>query len=404
MIVRISLLFFVYFLSYACGTSQGPNAELANNSFTYKSLSAGEKEKLATEIQLKYQKLLGKNFSGEIVIAKNGEIVFEDYKGYANYATKSPMNPETPIHVASISKTFTGMAALKLWEQKKIDLDALVIKYLPDFPYKEVTIEQLLSHRSGLPDYTRFMETRKYASVRTKTRKGRWVTKLKLISNEAPFKQGNYINQDVLDYMIAKHPAPQASPNSIFKYCNTKYVMLALIIEKITGQDFPTYISETIFKPLKMNNTFIFNEKVIDKYLPSYNAKMQPYRIEKYDCIYGDKNVYSTARDMYLWDKALTEGKYLSPSTLQMAYQPKSPLTRNFHNYGLGWRMLLKPNEEKLIYHNGWWHGNNTVFTRLLADSATIIILGNRFNKTIYKGKEIASVFTGKQDTTSLVE
>ena len=397
-------MFFVYFLSYACGTSQGPNAELANNSFTYKSLSAGEKEKLATEIQLKYQKLLGKNFSGEIVIAKNGEIVFEDYKGYANYATKSPMNPETPIHVASISKTFTGMATLKLWEQKKIDLDALVIKYLPDFPYREVTIEQLLSHRSGLPDYTRFMETRKYASVRTKTRRGRWVTKLKLISNEAPFKQGNYINQDVLDYMIAKHPAPQASPNSIFKYCNTNYVMLALIIEKITGQDFPTYISETIFKPLKMNNTFIFSEKVIDKYLPSYNAKMQPYRIEKYDCIYGDKNVYSTARDMYLWDKALTEGKYLSPSTLQMAYQPKSPLTRNFHNYGLGWRMLLKPNEEKLIYHNGWWHGNNTVFTRLLADSATIIILGNRFNKTIYKGKEIASVFTGKQDTTSLVE
>ena len=107
---------------------------------------------------------------------------------------------------------------------------------------------------------------------------------------------------------------------------------------------------------------------------------------------------------MYLWDKALTEGKFLAPSTLQMAYEPKSPLTRDFHNYGLGWRMLLKPNEDKLIYHNGWWHGNNTVFTRLIADSATIIILGNRFNKTIYKGKEIASVFTGKQDTTALVE
>jgi CubicO group peptidase (beta-lactamase class C family) len=296
------------------------------------------------------------------------------------------------------------MASLKLWEEHKLDLNAPVTKYLPNFPYTDVTIEELLSHRSGLPDYTYFMETHKYLAVKSKNKKGKWVKKLQLISNEAPFKSGNYSNQDVLDFMIAKHPLPQAKPNKVFKYCNTNYVMLALVIEKITGKDFPTYMAETIFKPLKMNNTYIFNAKVIDKYTPSYNAKMQPYRIEKYDCIYGDKNVYSTARDMYLWDKALTEGKFLAPNTLQMAYEPKSPLTRDFHNYGLGWRMLLKPNEDKLIYHNGWWHGNNTVFTRLIADSATIIILGNRFNKTIYKGKEIASVFTGKQDTTALVE
>jgi CubicO group peptidase (beta-lactamase class C family) len=406
MIVRIPLLFFAFFLSCAGGPSQGPkaNADIAPNNFTYKSLSAGEKEKLAAEIRAKYEKILGKSFSGEIIVAKNGEIVFEDYKGFSNYATKSPINPETPIHLASISKTFTGMAALKLWEEHKLDLNASVNKYLPNFPYVEVTIEQLLSHRSGLPDYTYFMETHKYQAVKSKNKKGRWVKKLQLISNEVPFKAGNYTNQDVLDFMATKHPLPQAKPNKVFKYCNTNYVVLALVIEKITGKDFPTYMSETIFKPLKMNNTYIFNSKVIDKYTPSYNAKMQPYRIEKYDCIYGDKNVYSTARDMYLWDRALTEGKFLASSTLQMAYEPKSPLTKDFHNYGLGWRMLLKPNEDKLIYHNGWWHGNNTVFTRLIADSATIIILGNRFNKTIYKGKEIASVFTGKQDTTSLVE
>jgi hypothetical protein len=107
---------------------------------------------------------------------------------------------------------------------------------------------------------------------------------------------------------------------------------------------------------------------------------------------------------MFLWDKSLSDGSFLSSNTLEMAYEPKSPLTNNFHNYGFGWRMLLKPNEDKIIYHNGWWHGNNTVFTRLLSNAASIIILGNRFNKTIYKGKEIASVFTGKQDTTSLIE
>jgi CubicO group peptidase (beta-lactamase class C family) len=402
MLIRFTLLLGFFFLSISCGTGQGPRF-LDNTSNII--LSNDEKERLIAEVKAKYQTLLGnKGFSGQILIAKNGEVIFEDYKGYSNYSDKTAILPETPIHLASISKTFTGMAALKLWEEEKLDLKAPVTKYFASFPYKEVTIEQLLSHRSGLPDYTYFMEPNKYKTVKVKNKRGRWVKKLKLIKAETPFRKGLYNNQDVLDYMVTKRPAPAAMPNRVFKYCNTNFVVLALIIEKITGQDFPTYMAETIFKPLKMENTYVFNAKSIDKYTPSYNARMVPYKIEKYDCIYGDKNIYSTARDMYLWDKALTEGSYVKQSTLEMAYQPQSPINKYHHNYGLGWRILAKPNEERLVYHNGWWHGNNTVFTRLISESATIIILGNKFNKSIYKGKEIASVFTGKVDTSALVE
>ena len=402
MFIRITLLLGFFFLSIACGTGQGPRfLDITNNSI----LSNDEKERLIAEVKAKYETILGnKGFSGQILIAKNGEVIFEDYKGFSNFSDKTAILPETPIHLASISKTFTGMAALKLWEEDKLDLKAPVTKYISNFPYASVTIEQLLSHRSGLPDYTYFMEPNKYKTVKVKNKRGRWVKKLKLIKAETPFRQGLYNNQDVLDYMVAKRPAPAAMPNRVFKYCNTNFVMLALIIEKITGQDFPTYMAETIFKPLKMENTFVFSNKSIDKYTPSYNARMVPYKIEKYDCIYGDKNIYSTARDMYLWDKALTEATYVKQSTLEMAYQPQSPTNKYHHNYGLGWRILTKPNEERLVYHNGWWHGNNTVFTRLIGESATIIILGNRFNKSIYKGKEIASVFTGKVDSTALVE
>jgi CubicO group peptidase (beta-lactamase class C family) len=403
MFIRLSLLLGFFFLSIACGTGQGPR--FLNNTQPSAVINNDEKERLIAEVKAKYEILLGnKGFSGEILIAKKGEIIFEDYKGFSNFSDKTVIVPETPIHLASISKTFTGMAALKLWEQDKLDLKASVTKYLAGFPYTDVTIEQLLSHRSGLPDYTYFMESHKYTTVKVKNKRGRWVKKLQLIKAETPFRQGLYNNQDVLDYMVAKHPLPASKPDRVFKYCNTNFVMLALIIEKITGQDFPTYMAETLFKPLKMENTYIFSAKSIDKYTPSYNARMVPYKIEKYDCIYGDKNVYSTARDMYLWDKALTEGTYLKASTLEMAFQPQSPINKYYHNYGLGWRILAKPNEEKLIYHNGWWHGNNTVFTRLINESATIIILGNKFNKSIYKGKEIASVFTGKVDTTALVE
>jgi CubicO group peptidase (beta-lactamase class C family) len=403
MIVRFTLLLSFFFLSIACGTGQGPR--FSDNSQSTTLLTHEEKERLIAEVKAKYETLLGnRGFSGQILIAKNGEVIFEDYKGYSNFSDKTAIVPETPIHLASISKTFTGMAALKLWEQDKLDLKAPVTKYLANFPYTDVTIEQLLSHRSGLPDYTYFMESHQYKTIKVKNRRGRWVKKLQLIKSETPFRQGLYNNQDVLDYMASKRPAPAAKPDRVFKYCNTNFVMLALIIEKISGQDFPTYMAETLFKPLKMDNTFIFSAKSIDKYTPSYNARMVPYRIEKYDCIYGDKNVYSTARDMYLWDKALTEGTYIKASTLEMAFQPQSPTNKYYHNYGLGWRILAKPNEERLVYHNGWWHGNNTVFTRLISESATIIILGNKFNKSIYKGKEIASVFTGKVDTTSLVE
>jgi len=405
MIVRYFLLLQVLLLTASCGSCQGPNYSDNGNNFTYSKISTQEKEQYAEAIKLKYQSILGsKNFSGQILVAKNGEIIFEDYKGFANFKTKDALVAGTPIHLASVSKTFTGMAALQLWEKDKLDLKAPVEQYLPEFPYKNINIEMLLSHRSGLPDYAYFMESKQYKSVRYKTKRGRWAKKLVLVKNEAPFRTGLYTNKDVLDYMIQKKPIVAANPDLDFKYCNTNYVLLALIIEKITGQDFPTYLQETIFKPLKMEHTFVMSEQSTDKYLPSYNAQMVPYKLEKYDLIYGDKNVYSTVRDLYLWDKALTEGRFLQPTTLEMAYEPKSPTDKYWQNYGLGWRILSKPNEEKLIYHNGWWHGNNTVFTRLVGQTATIIILGNKYNSAIYKGKEIVSVFTGKEDTTSLVE
>jgi CubicO group peptidase (beta-lactamase class C family) len=401
MIVRMPLLLAMFLLFSACGTGQDPQSTIVDTARMPVSVTLN-KDKYGAQIKERYEKLLNKNFSGEILVAKNGEIVFEDYQGFVDLVNKTPIDKQTSLHLASISKTFTAMATLKLWEEQKIDLKATVTKYLPKFPYTQVTVEQLLCHRSGLPDYAYFLETVKYVDVKTKNKKGKIEHKLQVVSKVAPFKEGNYSNQDVLDYMVQKRPAPQAQPNKVFKYCNTNYVLLALIIEQVTGKDFPTYIDETIFKPLKMEHSFIFSNKLKDKYVPSYNEKNQPFKLDKFDCIYGDKNVYSTVQDMLLWDKALRSASYVKQSTMDLAYEPKSPLTKDFRNYGFGWRMVLKPNEEKLIFHNGWWHGNNAVFARLLKDSVTIIILGNKYNKKIYNGKQLVAVFTGKEDSTLL--
>ena len=184
MVVRSFLLLQILLLTASCGSSQGPNFTLSGNNYTYNKISTGEKEQYAEAIKTKYQSILGnKNFSGQILVAKNGEIIFEDYKGYANYKTKDSLVAATPIHLASVSKTFTGMAALQLWEKDQLDLKASVDQYLPGFPYKNVNIEMLLSHRSGLPDYAYFLETKQYKSVRYKTKRGRWAKKLVLVKN-----------------------------------------------------------------------------------------------------------------------------------------------------------------------------------------------------------------------------
>jgi hypothetical protein len=96
-----------------------------------------------------------------------------------------------------------------------------------------------------------------------------------------------------------------------------------------------------------------------------------------------------------LWDRGLTSGKIFKPQTLKEAYTPYSNEKAGIKNYGLGWRMNIYPNGKKTIYHNGWWHGNNAAFLRLLKDSVTIIVVGNKYNSNIYHAKELANLFGG---------
>jgi CubicO group peptidase (beta-lactamase class C family) len=370
----------------------------------FSTLSAREKEYYSNQITPLYQSLLLKRgFSGGILLAKNGEIVFEDYHGLINQKTKEPVSANSTFHIASVSKTFTAAVILKLMEQGKLNLDDRVEKYLPDFPYNGITIRHLLTHRSGLPKYDHFMQDTRTEVVLVKNKKGKMVKRYRVV--KAPvLVTGLPSNRDVLTFMIRHRPSIQALPDRRYSYCNTNYAMLALIVEQITGQAFPDYMRKNVFAPLGMTNSFVFSIRDTGRYIPSYNYNNSPFRLEKLDCIYGDKNVYSTVRDLLQWDKALYSGAFLSPATLEMAYQPYSHETRGFKNYGLGWHLYLKPSEPPVVYHNGWWHGNNAVFKRLIQDTATVIILGNKFNKNIYAAGKMSSVFTGRPDTTRLEE
>lgn len=370
---------------------------------TYAPIPSANKAMYSVEIEKQYKQLLGnRGFNGSILVAKNGEILFEDYQGYINFKTKEPITPNTPFHLASVSKTFTGMAIMKLREQGKLNLDDMVTDFFPSFPYPGITVQLLLNHRSGLNNYVYFMVDRKVETYRVKTKKGRWVRRTRTIKMP-PLQPGLLTNQDVLDYMIQYKPAPLFAPDRAFRYSNTNYALLALIIEKVTGLTYPRYMKDSLFTPLGMTDSYVFSKADTANYIPSYKYNNAPYGLEKLDCIYGDKNVYSTVRDLFLWDRALHEGTYVNQNSQVLAYQPYSFETKSFHNYGLGWRLLNSPTED-IVYHNGWWHGNNTVFTRYIKDTATIIVLGNRYNRNIYQAKKLSAAFTGRIDSTELEE
>ncbi len=396
----------VSFLIISCGSATTQEKKdtpvSVSKPVTFSTLTPGEKTYYANAIEPLYQSLLLKSgFNGSILLAKNGEIVFEDYRGLINFKTKEPITATTPLHVASISKTFTATVILKLMEEGKLALDDNVKKYLPSFPYENISIKDLLTHRSGLPKYDHFMESTQTIVTMVKNKRGRLVKRRVTVKTPLQFT-GLASNQDMLQYMINNHPPLEASPNRRYSYCNTNFALLAMIIEKITATPFPEYMLANVFRPLGMNNTYIFSLKDTANYVPSYNYNKAPFKLEKLDCIYGDKNVYTTVRDLLLWDKALYQGNFVSSKTMDMAYQPYSHESRGFKNYGLGWHLFIKPPEPTIVYHNGWWHGNNAVFRRLIADSATVIILGNKFNRNIWTAGKMSSVFTGHADSSKM--
>ncbi len=311
-----------------------------------------------------------KDLNGSYLVAKNGQIVLEDYKGFIDpVVKKDSITANSSFHLASVSKTFTAMAIVKLWQDARLQLNDSLSKYFPNFPYPGITIKMLLTHRSGLPNYVHYLDSNNWD-------KNKFVT-----------------NADVLNSLYTIHPPKQFSAGKRFTYCNTNYALLALIIEKVSGMSYADFLEENFFKPLQMNNTFVFNLKDTATAMPSFAYNNNKYQFEFLDIVYGDKNIYSNVRDMLKWDQALYAGEFFKQQSLDSAFAPHSFEKEGKRNYGFGWRMTYIDNGKKLLYHNGWWHGNNSVFIRLLDEHATIIVLGNKFNKKIYQAKRLADVF-----------
>ncbi len=314
-------------------------------------------------------------FNGVVLVARKGKIVYENAFGFANYLKRDSLRIDSRFQLASISKQFTSLAILILKDEGKLSLQDKVTTYFSDFPYPDVTIHMLLSHRSGLPKYEYFTEKS-------------WKDKKKAMTNK-----------DLMEMMAQLKPAAFSRPNGHFYYNNVNYAVLAAIVEKVSGESLAGFMKKRVFDPLGMKHTSIYS-KAIDTVYPtnligyerSFRRRDDPNWL---DGIVGDKGVFSTVEDMFIWDQMLYSNQIIKQKTLQEAFMPYSKDTKGHFNYGYGWHLFfpasstldsaLRESQGKIVYHTGWWHGYKNIFVRDIRNQGTIIILSNLFNSSINK-------------------
>jgi CubicO group peptidase (beta-lactamase class C family) len=307
------------------------------------------------------------NFNGAILVAKHGKIIYEKAFGWANYPHMDTLSINSKFQLASVTKTITSTAILQLMERGKLKLNQDVRDFFPKFPYPGITIKLLLTHRSGMMNYVYFVDDI-YRAQHLDQHKG-------------------ITNQQTMDMIAQYKPQPFNKPDKRFLYNNSNFMVLGSIVEKVSGMNYADYVKQNIFIPAGMANTAAYSKAVYDK-IPTnvlgHDRNSWKYSVAPnfLDGPLGAYGVYSTVGDMFLFDRALREGRLLKPATQDSAYTDREPMLRGHFNYGYGWRLFEAPGQ-KVVYHTGWWHGFRHIYLRDMKNDITIVILGNMVNGSL---------------------
>lgn len=275
-------------------------------------------------------------FNGAYLIAKGDHILAEEYLGYANFSSYDTITPETRFQVASITKPFTCLAILMLAQQGKIDFTANVKTYLPDFPYDGITLEMLMSHTSGLGEYIFFMDKI-------------WEDQNVPLTNDSLYR-----------WMVKNQPTVFRPPNTKHEYNNLGFAILATIVERVSGQTFPSFLQENVYQPAGMDKTYIWMEGQENEgpYATGYAANMGDPGNDFLNGVYGDKGTFSTVRDLHAFSRAFFSQQLLTDDSLFTTMQePHCAIKEDSTTYGLGWRIIYPDDKQKIIHHTGWWDG-----------------------------------------------
>ena len=382
--MKKSLLFFLLFLPCLAFAAVYPKNIPSK---ALKDLSISEINALFTEANIEYKKPaiveladeLGKKLNGQLLIAQNDEIIVEGSYGYKRLNNKTEAQKitlSTRFELASVSKEFTAAAVLQLVNAGKISLKDPVKKYIPELPYEGITIHHLLCHASGLPEYFHFPDE--------------WFNTDNMMANE-----------DVVKVLVERKPDKFFEPNKGWRYTNTNYALLALIVKKVSGMSFPEYVKKNIFTPAGMTHSFYITERSKQNdYATGHEKDAAPLPVHFMDGTVGDKGLYSNVDDLFAWKKAYFKYYKILPKNLvETATRQQNKLDGNAipeKPYGYGWRLEDNKEYGKIIYHGGLWHGFQHLILYQPAENIFMVFLSN-YKNSAHKGKsnEVLHILCG---------
>ena len=301
-------------------------------------------------------------FNGSVLITDQGKVVYKKGFGMANMEWDIPNKTNTKHRLGSITKQFTAMLILQLAAENILDLHVPVSKYLPDYPKESgniITIHHLLTHTSGIPNYTSFPGFMEKESRNPYT-PDEFVEK--------------FANKDL-----------EFTPGEKFNYSNSGYFLLGVIVEKLAGKTYEQMLLDNIFTPLKMKNTGYDNHgKILNNRATGYEKNGNTFVNSKYldmSIPYSAGSMYSTVEDLYLWDQALYTNKILPQKYMDLYFKPHILAFGNNH-YAYGWAVGkdIIGNTTDSIYvisHGGGINGFNTIISRTISDKSLVVLLNN---------------------------
>lgn len=292
-------------------------------------------------------------FNGSVLVAKGGKVILEKGYGYRNAKDSLLNDGQTIFQIGSITKQFTATVILKLQEQKKLSVKDKLSKYYPDFPKGDsITIEHLLTHTSGIFNYT----------------------------NDGKFMSMDAIkpaNEEKILALFKSKPL-DFSPGTKWSYSNSGYSLLGYIIQKVTKKPYEQVVREFIFHPLQMIHSGFDFTHLTDKNRATgyftYSEKVKaPSTIVDSSVAFSAGAIYTTVEDLYKWHKGMQQNKIINAASTKSAYTP----FLNNYGYGLGIDSMYG---KRIIAHGGGIFGFNTNIARIVEDDICIVLLNNTGN------------------------
>lgn len=283
-------------------------------------------------------------FNGTVLIKDNGKLIYNNNIGFANIKIKEKISRNTIFPLCSVTKQFTATGILILEQENSLSLDDRIIEYLSETPdcAKEITLRQLLTHTSGLPDYL-------WANVPN--------------------------HNDSILYFFSNLDSLQSSPGEEYQYCNLGYALCGIVIERVTDQTYADFMKTKIFDPLEMKNSFVYERhSEVPNVAMGYDPKWEE---NKFLMVTGDGGILSTANDLLKWDQALYSNKILTPASIAKLHTPMILNNGKKIEYGLGVE-ITEVSDGKFISHAGSLAGYGAFIGRNIDNQSTIILLSNR--------------------------